>query len=146
MVTLTLTDSGSPKKRLVDIAFEECGISDYDAEQAASALRKLDSLMLEYPFDQLGYVPATYGTGSLEELTGFDPRWDQAVALSLAQRLAPKELNGTPLSGDSKAALARSMSLLYSYVAIIPSAIMVSAPAGEGNRRYGRSPYIHETE
>jgi hypothetical protein len=146
MVTLTLSVTGSPKKRLVDMALGKCGILDYDADQAAFVLNELDALMLTWPFDQLGYVPADYGTGSLEDLTGIDPKWDLAVALSLAQGVAPLMMNATPLSGHALAQLATQMSLLRASVATLPTGVIVSAPAGEGNRRFGRfSRFIHET-
>jgi hypothetical protein len=146
MTVVTLAVTGSPKKRLVEMALGKCGILDYTPEEAAFMVNELDALMLTWPFDQLGYVPADYGTGSLEELSGTDPKWDLAVALSLAEAISPLMMNATPLGPDAKAQLARQMSLLRSSVATVPTGIIVSAPSGEGNRRYGRiSRFIHET-
>jgi hypothetical protein len=137
--------TGSPKKKIVDMAFGKCGIIDYDTDQAVLALNELDSLMLTWPFDQLGYSQPLSGTGSLEEISGIDPRWDLVTALSLAEAVAPLALNAQPLGSDAKSVLARQMSQLRAYVATIPSGIMVSTPAGAGNRRFGFSTFIHET-
>jgi hypothetical protein len=143
MPSISLPSTGSTKKDLVETALEACGVADYTAEDSASILRKLRMMMAEHPFSALDYYE---GDGALEELSGFSAQWDQAVSLSLAQRISPKEMNGQPMSGEAKAQLARSMSLLHAFAAAIPTAIMVSAPAGAGNRaRYGFGPFIHES-
>jgi hypothetical protein len=145
MTTIILPTIGTAKGELIATAFEECGISEYTPEEEASAMRKLGQLMLEWPFSVLGYVA---GSGSGEELTGFDPRWDQVSSLALAQRLAPKDMNGQPMSTESRAALSRSRTQLESYAGTLsmPTATMVSAISGEGNRRTrGSFPFIHET-
>jgi hypothetical protein len=145
MVAIALPITGSTKRSLLDTAFEECGITERTPDEEASALRKLNQMMFEWPFSVLGYDA---GDTTAEELSGFDPRWDQAVALALAQRLAPKELNGQPLSPESKAALSRSRIQLESYAGTLsmPTATMVSAISGEGNRRMlGSLPFIHES-
>lgn len=144
MVSITLPVTGSPKKRVVDMAFGKCGILDYDADQAAFVLNELDAMMMTWPFDQLGYAQQ-YGTGSLEELTGIDPKWDLAAALSLAEIVSPLLMNGQPLSPAATAQKVRQLSLLSASVATLPTSIMVSVPAGEGNRRLGRnSRFIRE--
>ena len=132
MTTISLPATGSPKKKLVDMAFGKCGIIGYDADQATLALSELDSLMVTWPFDQLGYSLPFDGTSSnLEELSGIDPRWDLVTALSLAEAIAPLALNATPLGPDAKAVMARQMSLLRAYVATIPSAIGIGRTAGQ---------------
>lgn len=145
MVTITLPVTGSTKKRLVEMALGKCGILDYDPDQAAFALNELDALALTWPFDQLGYNQPGYGTGSLEELTGFAPKWDLAVSLALAASIAPLMMNAAPLGPEAKAQLAKQMALLTSFVATIPTGKMISAVSGAGNRRFGRSAFIHET-
>lgn len=145
MTVIALPTIGTAKSELIATAFEECGISEHTPEEENSAMRKLGQLMLEWPFSALAYVA---GSGSGEELTGFDPRWDQVVSLALAQRMASKELNGQPLPQESRAALSRSRTQLESYAATLamPTATMVSAISGEGNRRTrGSIPFIHET-
>jgi hypothetical protein len=139
MVSLTLPVTGSPKKRIVEMALGKCGILDYAPEEAAFALNELDALMLSPPFDTLGYSQPSYGTGGLEELSGIDPKWDLAASLALAESISPLMSNAQPLSAATLAAKARQMSLLNAAVATLPMSIIVSAPSGEGNRRLGRS-------
>jgi hypothetical protein len=145
MVSLTTATTGSPKRKVIRTAYEGCGITEWTPEEEESALVALGDLMQEWPFSVLGYVE---GSGTAEELTGFDRRWDQVAGLSLAQRLSPTALNGQPLSPESKAALSRSRIQLESYAGTLsmPTATMVSAISGEGNRRaLGSFPFIHET-
>jgi hypothetical protein len=145
MTTIILPTIGSAKLKVIRSAYKDCGITEWTAEEEESALTALGDLMQEWPFSVLGYVE---GSGSAEELTGFDRRWDQVAALSLAQRLSPTALNGQPLSQESRAALSRSRTQLESYAGTLsmPTATMVSAISGEGNRRTrGSFPFIHET-
>jgi hypothetical protein len=145
MTTIPLSTIGSPKKRLVEMALGKCGILEYTPEEAAFVLNELDALMLTWPFSGLGYVQPDYGTGSLEELSGTDPQWDLAVSLALAEAIAPLMANAQPLAPSALAAKARQISLLGAAVATTPTGIIVSSPAGAGNRRLGRSAFIHET-
>jgi hypothetical protein len=145
MVSLTLATTGSAKRKVVRTAFEGCGITEWTPEEEESAVVALGDMMQEWPFSVLGYVE---GNGTAEELTGFDRRWDQVAGLSLAQRLSPTALNGQSLSQESRTMLTRSRTQLESYAGTLsmPTATMVSAISGEGNRRsLGSPPFIHET-
>lgn len=144
MPQITLPMTGVPKRNFIEGAFEEWGVNGYEFERTpqeiAKALRRLNAMMQEWPFSMLGYVGSDYGVGSVDGLSGVDPAYEQAVTLSLAQRLAPAE--GAQLSPDTKAVLARSMARLASSVSTIPTAVFMSSPAGAGNK--GRASFISD--
>jgi hypothetical protein len=98
---------------------------DRTPEEVAAALRALDAMMGEWPFDQLGYVFSVYGAGNPEQPSGIEQWALNAVSLSLALKLAPGM--GSAMSPDAKQALGRSMTLLTSKVSLVPS---VAIPAG----------------
>lgn len=138
MTTVHINDVGRPKRDLIEMAFEECGSAGYEfgrtPEEIAAGLRKLNTLMAEWPFDQLGYVMPTYGAGLPEDLSGIPDSAVQAVALQLALRIAPGM--GATLSPESRAALSRSYNLLCSrYSTPARSYIAANTPRGAGHGR-----------
>jgi hypothetical protein len=144
-VTLQINDVGPPKRDLIEMAFEECGSAGYEfertPEEVSAALRKLNAMMGEWPWNQLGYPIPTYGIGLPEELSGIAPENVQAVALHLAMRIAPNM--GASLSAETKAAMTRSFNLLASRYATPPTALIaLNTPRGTGHR--GRSTFIRE--
>lgn len=143
MVSITLPITGVTKRSLVEGAFEAWGRNrdDLTAEETAKALRTLNALMAEWPFSALDFDFPDIGDGALEERSGVDRAYQQAVTLSLALRLAPTD--GAVFPADSKAALTRSMTLLTSAVATIPTQKLEhSTVRGSGNRN--RRPFINE--
>lgn len=145
MPTLQIIDTGRPKRDIIEIAFEECGSAGYEfertPEEIASALRKLDLMMTEWPFNGLGYAPSAYGAGQPQELSGIPDSAVNTVAMYLAMRIAPNM--GATLSGETRAALTRSFNNLCSSVSTIPTQkLAASTPRGAGAR--GRSVFINE--
>ncbi len=144
-VTLQINDVGPPKRDLIEMAFEECGSAGYEfertPEEVAAALRKLNAMMGEWPWSQLGFPIPTYGLGLPEELSGIAPENVQAVVLHLALRLAPNM--GATLSPETRAAMTRSFNLLASQHTVPPTSyIALNTPRGSGHRR--RSTFIRE--
>jgi hypothetical protein len=143
-VVVTLSDSGPSKGELADMALEECGLAGFEfqrtPEEIASAIRELDTMMYEWPWSLLGFAHADFGTGSPADLSGIPFAAKAVTVKHLALRLAPKMM-GT-LSPESRASLARSMALLQAEYATVPTAKLMSTPAGAGNR--GRATFIQE--
>lgn len=144
MTVVSVTDTGVKKRDIIEMMFEECGSAGYEfertPEELSSALRKLNAMMAEWPFDLLGYIQPEYSPGNPEDLTGVASKYNQVIALQLALRFAPNM--GASLSPESRAALARSMALLSAETATITGSKIVSAVSGAGNR--SRLPFIHE--
>jgi len=145
MTVVSFTEIGIKKRDIVEMMFEECGSAGYEfertPEEVLSALRKLNALMAEWPFDQLDYLQPDFSPGDPDSLTGVAVKYNQVIALQLALRFAPNM--GATLSPESKAALARSMALLSSETATITGSRIISSIAGAGNR--GRQAFIHES-
>lgn len=146
MPTISLATTGKPKRDLIEMAFEDCGSAGYEfertPEEIASALRKLDAMMAEWPFNVLGYAAAEYGAGSPSDLSGLPDDAIHAVAAQLALRIAPSM--GKTLSPEQRAAHARSMMLLTANYASMPRAYFApNTPRGSGHRH--RATFIHES-
>lgn len=144
-VTIQINDVGPPKRDLIEMAFEECGSAGYEfertPEEVSSALRKLNAMMGEWPWNQLGYPLPTYGLGLPEELSGIGPENVQAVALHLAMRIAPNM--GATLPPETRAAMTRSFNMLCSRYTTPPASYMASNTLrGMGHR--GRTTFIRE--
>lgn len=135
-VTLTIP-TGRPKREILELAFDDCGLAGYEfdrtPEEQSMALRKLNALMLEHPWNKLGYTQPAYGVGLAEEPSGLPDTAINAVAQYLALRIAPGI--GNTLSAEQKATMSRSLSLLQSEVATLPKMDLAgSTVRGTGNR------------
>ena len=153
--TIDVRDNASPlgpststKRQIVEMAYEECSLSGYEfnvtPEELFSGLRSLDALMAEWAQSSkdLGYnAPATFGGGDLEDVSGIPDAAINGVAISLAMSLAPKM--GKQMSGETRARLSRSMSVINAMCAkSVSMGWARSTVAGAGNRRWGwGSPY-----
>lgn len=138
MATQLPIPSGPRNREIIDRAYRACGIKDAlferTAEEYADGIDLLDDMMLESPFDKLGFVSGDDGEGNrVEDESGIDRKWLQAVALSLAERLAP--VIGKTLSPHVLKAKVRSYSILCTSVIGIPDAQYADgAPRGAGAR------------
>jgi hypothetical protein len=144
VTVVTIADTGPSKGELVDLAFEECGLAGFEfqrtPEEIASGMRELDTMMYEWPWNLLGFVHPSTGSGAPSDLSGIPFSTKAVTAKHLALRLAPK--GAWTLSAESKASLARSFNLLLASLAVVPTALMDSTPSGAGNR--GRSAFIRD--
>ena len=135
-------DTGGPLKRdLVEGAYEKAGSAGYEfartPEEIASAVRNLNTMMAESPWDQLGYYRPTNGQGSAEEESGIPDFAQSAVTMELALRIAPGM--GAALSPDATKAHALARENLIARLATVPvmPRLQPNVP-GQGNRRYRR--------
>lgn len=143
--TATILDIGRPKRDIIEAAFEECGSAGWEfertAEEVTAALRKLNAMMAEWPWNQLGYAQPAYGVGLPEDLSGVPDSAVAAVSMYLAMRLAPGM--GATIPPETKAALTRSYNLLVSSVSTPPTAyIAPNTPRGAGHK--GKPPFLRE--
>lgn len=138
-----LGPSTSTKRQIVEMAYEECSLAGYEfnvtPEELFSGLRSLDGLMAEWASSSkdLAYnFPATFGGGDLEDVSGIPDAAINGVAISLAMSLAPKM--GKQMSGETRARLSRSMSVINALCAKrVSMGWARSTVAGAGNRRWG---------
>lgn len=145
-----LIESGIPKSTLIDMAFDDCGIAGYSfektAEEYTSALRKLNAMMWEWPFDQLGYIQPPAGDGNPSDASGVSNRDSQVIATMLAERIAPGI--GKTLSPEQRAARKRSFAQLCSRVSVLPTVKLQPQTVRGSGYDPGRwavyQPYIYE--
>jgi hypothetical protein len=145
MVTITLSTTGTIKGNLIEMAFEECGSAGFEfertPEEIASALRELEAMMREHPFNLLGYNHSGYGVGLTTEASGIPDSAISVVAKYLGFRITPKM--GATLSPESRASMARSLLLLQSELATVPTVYMPGGVwTGAGVRGASTTPVI----
>lgn len=130
--------SGPTNREIIDRAYRAMGVSDAmfarTLEEYQVGVEILASMMLESPFDKLGYVQWDAGEGNrVEEESGIDRKYLEPVALMLAERLAP--VIGKTLAPHTLAAKRRAYSLLCAAVVTIPdSQYQDGTPRGAGHR------------
>jgi hypothetical protein len=143
--TVTIV-TGRPKNDLIEMAYEFCGSAGYEfertAEEVSSALRQLDTMMTGWPFDQMGYDPATYGSGLPEDPSGLAEKDVPVVFMHLAELIAPGM--GASLPAQALAAKKRAWASACSRYADTPTMPRAEkTPAGMGNRPYARfAPFL----
>jgi hypothetical protein len=135
------------KRHYIELAFEECGLAGYEfertAEEIGAALRKLNAMMDEHPWNTLGYVQSGYGNGLPTELSGIPRDVTNVVSMYLAMRIAPNF--GITMLPESRAALARSFMLMQSQYAVVPSMLYDPRTArGMGNKPHDR-PFVQQS-
>jgi len=132
--------TGRPKRDIIELAFADCGLAGYEfdrtPEEQSLALRQLNALMMETPWDGLGYDQPAYGVGQAEGGSGIPDFAINAVAQYLAIRIAPSI--GVTLPAEHAKTAARSLMALQSQIATIPT---VEFPGntvrGSGHRSWG---------
>jgi len=153
MTTILPIPSGPTNREIIDRAYRSMGVSDAmfgrTAEEYAVGVEILASMMLESPFDLLGYDQQDAGEGNrVEEESGIDRKYLEPVALMLAERLAPAI--GKTLAPHTIKAKNRAYSLLCAAVVTIPAAqYQDGTPRGAGaryrNSNFG-GPFFYEGE
>lgn len=146
-ITITLDPAGPPKRQIIEMAFGNIAITGYEfghtPEEIADAMVRLDALMYEWPYSELGFSHPDYGTGNAEESSGIPFDCLNAVAAALALRLAPAF--GKELPAATAANLVSALAVLRARVATIPTMPLGSnTPRGMGNRT-SFGPFISET-
>jgi len=143
---LTINVGGRKKGDIVDMAYGFCGSEGYQfektPEEVATALRLLDTQMAEWPWNLMGYDPATYGSGNPEDPSGLTDEDVSAVFMELAVRIAPNM--GAGMSAEGKRSVAKTYSSASSRYAAIPRMPhRANTVRGSGAPYYGRWPYIN---
>lgn len=116
--------SGPLNREIIDRAYQLEGLSDSmfgrTPEEYASAMLVLGGLMLEWPYDQLGFYSEDAAGLRVEEESGISRKYLEAVAHGLAERMAPTI--GKSLSKEATKNAASLYTRLCGAVAVIPSA------------------------
>lgn len=136
--------SGPTNREIIDRAYQVLGLSDSmfgrTEEEYASAMLPLGAMMLEWPFDQLGFIYEDAAGMRVEEESGIARKYLDAVAYALAERLAP--MIGKALPAEANKPKNRTYSKLCADVAVIPAAQFTDATfRGSGHRWPSRVPY-----
>ena len=138
MTVILPTRAGRPKRDIIELAFDDCGLAGYEfdrtPEEQGVALRKLNAMMMEWPWNGLGYRQPAYGQGEADEASGLPDSAVNAAAQYLALRIAPGM--GATISPEQRATNARSLLLIQSEHAATPPSIVAGAMlTGAGQRR-----------
>ena len=153
MTTILPIPAGPTNREIIDRAYRAMGVSTrmfgLTDSDYADGVETLSSMMLESPFDLLGYVQFSGGEGNrVEEESGIDRKYLEPVALMLAERIAPTI--GKTLPPHTLAAKRRAYSLLCAAVVTIPdSKYQDGTPRGSGHRwqtAIGNGPFFYEGE
>ena len=140
-VVLTIP-GGRPKRDIIELAHEFCGLAGFEfehsPEEIGSALRKLDLMMTEWPWDQLGYNAPVDGKSVPEDASGLADKDVPAVYMHLAMLIAPAL--GKALSSESKTAMREAFDRLSARYSSVPRGRYAPrTPRGSG--RYPTVPY-----
>jgi hypothetical protein len=150
-IIIDIAEEGPPKRQIIELAFSEAAMAGYEfgrtPEEVADALTRLNAMMAEWKVMRgidLGYEMPTYGVGNADGLSGIPMETLNTVASYLALRICP--MMGAQLSPDAKANMARSLLLLESHYARIPTMPRDDhTPVGAGNQTgIYLGPYFHE--
>lgn len=140
MTTLPIP-SGPTNREIIDRAYQVLGQSNAvfgrTNEDYAEAVVTLGALAAEWPFDQIGFIVEQEAGLRVEEESGIDRKWLNAVAYALAEQMAPTM--GKTLAAEARKQKNRAYSRLCGAVAVItPAEFADATPRGSGWRR-GRS-------
>jgi hypothetical protein len=151
-IIIDIAEQGPPKRQIVELAFSEAGAAGYEfgrtPEEVTDALTRLNAMMAEWKAMRgidLGYEQPTYGVGNPDTLSGIPHETLNIVASYLALRICP--MMGATLSAEAKGNLNRSLVLLESHYATVPTMpLQRNTMRGIGNREglhFG--PYFRES-
>lgn len=132
--------SGPTNREIIDRAYQIMGLSDSmfgrTPDEYASAMLPLGGMMLEWPYDQLGFIYEDAAGLRVQEESGIPRKYLDAVGYGLAERLAP--IIGKTLSAEARKAKGDRYSRLCGDVGTIPTAEFANATLrGAGGRRFG---------
>lgn len=142
---------GYTKRQYIEAAFEELGLADYvftmTAQEQASALRRLDSMMAEWNAHgiRIGYpLPLSPQQSDLDEQTSVTDAANEAIITNLAIRIAPSY--GKQTLPATMTTARRALSVLTAKYTNVPQMQYPSTtPAGAGNKQWGQfySPFLN---
>lgn len=130
---------GRTKKAVIEMAFEELTLSGFEfdltPEEIYRALRRLNVLMAEPPFNTMGYNHPLEEDGSPAEASGLAEEDVYPVVLLLARRLARMIGKTLAFDADANNAIAR-LRAKYAVIPEVDYAPLTVRGAGAKNR-YG---------
>lgn len=145
MTTTIPVPSGPTNKEIIDRAYQVLSLKDSmfgrTDEEYASAVLVLGGMMMEWPYDQLGYIYEDAAGLRAEEESGISRKWLDAVGYGLAERIAPTI--GKTLSVEARRVKTQTHSRLCSEAGSIPqSQYADGTPLGAGHSRTYRPTYF----
>jgi hypothetical protein len=133
-------DGTKTKEQIVRQAYGLLAIrfDSLDADLMADGLAALNLLMLDAPWNQLGYNQPTFNEGNLAEFSGLIDAYVPAVLHELARSLA--STMGKALPAETKARLTKARRSLDALLATVPELkIRNGVHLGAGWRPYRES-------
>ncbi len=132
--------STSTKRQIVEMAYENCGLSNYEfqlqPEELAAALRRLDAMMSQWEASSI-YInynfPTQFGGGDLDNPSGIPDNAVFAAAGGLALLIAP--MFGKTISAEVRVQISAAMTSLRAVTAFPPQRVLQrNTPVGAGNK------------
>ncbi|QVJ07704.1 tail accessory factor [Sphingopyxis phage VSN-002] len=138
---------GVPKKAIIEMAYEDCRISGFDfdrtPEEDLMALRRLNTLMSEWPWNLLGYDLPASGEGTGEDLSNLPRDVTHGIAQLLALRLMAAFGKTPPetfrVTSAQSIAYVRAQAVSVPFTKFAPGTIR---GAGAKNGGWSRSPFF----
>lgn len=142
---------GVPKKSIIEMAYEDCRISGFDfdrtPEEDLMALRRLNTLMSEWPWNLLGYDLPASGEGTGEDLSNLPRDVTHGVSQLLALRLMAAFGKTPPetfrVTSAQSIAYVRAQAVTVPTIAYAPGTIR---GAGAKTAESGRNPFFFTEE
>ncbi len=112
---------GRPKADIIEQAYRLCGINrdDLGSDEIGDGLRDLNIMMMDAPWNALGYDQPAFGDGDPADLSGLLDAYVPAVVHELAMRLAPNM--GKTLSTEAAARVKTTRRSLDALIATVPA-------------------------
>lgn len=143
--------STTTKQQICEMAFEEITLAGYEfdatAEEQASALRRLDSLMAQWAGPGMnldfGYAfPTKIGLSNYADVSGVPDMALDAVVITLAQSIMP--VIGKAMSNETRVRKQESMNAIRAAMATIPNRSLPFGTARGAGAKPGSTwrPYV----
>lgn len=143
MTTLPIP-GGPTNKQIIDRAYQALGISDVmfgrSESEYADAMLTLQGMMGSYPFDRIGFINEPDAGLRVEEESGIAFAHLPAVALSLAEQMAPTI--GKSLQPEARKVKNRAYSSLCAEVGTPPSLSFADGTSRGSGHRYSHRTFF----
>lgn len=148
---IPISEVGVPKKSIIDMAYEDCRISGFDfdrtPEEDLMALRRLNTLMSEWPWNALGYDLPASGEGTGEDFSNLPRDVTHGIAQLLALRLMAAFGKSPPetfrVTSAQSIAYVRAQAVTVPAIGFAPGTIR---GAGAKPAESGRNPFFYTEE
>lgn len=148
---VSIFPSTTTKQQVCEMAFEEIGLAGYEfdatAEEQASALRRLDTLMAQWAGPgmnlDIGYAsPTKIGLSNYTDISGVPDMALDAVVITLAQSIMPAI--GKTMSNETRVRKQESLNAIRAAMATIPNRSLPSSTGRGAGAKPGSTwrPYV----